>query len=83
MQGFARRVNSNGSQDVICTTCFVTVGTSNQEAELCFLEFEHRCSQRLLAGREKWDKRLADGYSPRSSDILHSKIVQFPKMMRD
>ena len=51
---FPHRINGDGTFDSICPRCFVTVGTSNNEAELEQMEAAHICeSSRLRYYDEK------------------------------
>jgi hypothetical protein len=40
---FPHRLNDDGSYDSICTSCFMTVATARNEAELSHFEWKHVC----------------------------------------
>jgi len=41
---FRHRNNKDGSFDSICTRCFLTVGSADEEGQLCCHEDSHKCS---------------------------------------
>jgi hypothetical protein len=54
---FPHRHNSDGSYDSICTRCFATVATAQNESELAFHESAHVCEPVTLY-------RFSQGLSP-------------------
>ena len=47
---YAHCTNPDGTIDSICTTCFMTLGTAEEEAALQELECNHKC--------EKWSLKV-------------------------
>jgi hypothetical protein len=41
---FAHRLNADGSFDSICLNCFLTIGSSDIEADLLEFEKDHSCN---------------------------------------
>ena len=68
---FARRVNTDGSTDSICCTCYVTVATASKEYELAGAERNHVCDPVLV---KHW-KDIAAG--KRKEDFTPSERCSF------
>jgi hypothetical protein len=43
--GFSHRHDANGSHDSVCTRCYVTVATAQNESELASHESAHICDE--------------------------------------
>jgi hypothetical protein len=43
---FFRRKNPDSTTDLVCLSCFMTVRTTDDEADFALLELLHRCSER-------------------------------------
>jgi hypothetical protein len=54
---FARRKNSDGSIDSICTTCFQTIASEDSEGKLIAHEEHHSCDPYWLLFRTPFDSR--------------------------
>jgi hypothetical protein len=54
---FFRRHNPNTTIDSICTVCYLTVATADNERELHAKEVGHRCSERVTDLLPRVDKR--------------------------
>lgn len=73
---FPHRTNQNGVIDSICPHCFVTIGSSNCEADLEKIELAHVCDPALVRYYEgqtdSMEKRPARRDAPRR---LHRNIA--------
>jgi len=49
MEGFSHRFRSDGTVDSICRRCFKTIGTTQIEKDLQFLESYHVCEPDTLS----------------------------------
>jgi hypothetical protein len=55
--GFAHRLNKDGTIDSICLFCYATVSSSTNESELAGAEAIHNCWQATDRGRNHMPQR--------------------------
>jgi hypothetical protein len=55
---FHRRINRDGSQDSICTTCFATVARASTSGELAAYDERHICDAGVLFDQASFSLRL-------------------------
>jgi len=69
---FAHRLNRDASFDSICTTCFETVASEDNESKLTAHEERHLCDVFTLSRLDSWEKTAAQAPRRRTAQSMET-----------